>query len=304
MEDEKKIAANPISLADSPVGTSIQEPDEPNRRKNLTLALEIMGLVALIVYTCFAGCQWKVANDTLTEIKNSKADTNRIISASETQASAAQKIADASAKNAAAAAKFALSADGINAQTQLAVDKFNRMAKASEDSLAESKHSLDFTSEQSRLEQRAWVGIFDVQASDFEVTKPILIAVHVTNTGRTPAVKLQGLSVTGHAYPPDELNDQDFRNVDEKVNESTLGQLMPNAVVTLPTATELPMTQQRFDNIASGREVIYIWGKLQYEDVFKRPHYTTFCLYTTPRLNPEGKPVLTFHYWKKHNDTD
>jgi hypothetical protein len=107
-----------------------QEPDEPKWRKNLTLALEIIGLIALVVYTCFAGCQWKVANDTLTEIRNSKADTNRIITASETQAGAAQKIAAASDRNAAAAEKFSASTDSINQQTQVAVAQFKRFADA------------------------------------------------------------------------------------------------------------------------------------------------------------------------------
>jgi hypothetical protein len=83
--------------------------------------LEIIGLVAIVVYTCFAGCQWKVANDTLTEIRNSNADTNRIITASETQACAAQQIAAASDKNAVAAEKFSMSADKIREETARAV---------------------------------------------------------------------------------------------------------------------------------------------------------------------------------------
>src|ERR1700733_13843907 len=118
------------------------EPAEPNWRRHLTrenfkISLEIIGLGVLIVYTAFAGCQWRVANETLIEIRNGKADTNRIITASETQATAAQKIADASDRNAnaasksadaagnsaAAAEKFADRADAISRSTKSAVDQ-------------------------------------------------------------------------------------------------------------------------------------------------------------------------------------
>jgi hypothetical protein len=53
--------------------------------------LAIVGVVALLIYHG----QLKVMSDTLTEIRNGKADTTRIITASETQATAANKIAGA-----------------------------------------------------------------------------------------------------------------------------------------------------------------------------------------------------------------
>ncbi|HXM20748.1 MAG TPA: hypothetical protein VN948_05745 [Terriglobales bacterium] len=106
---------------------------------------------------------------------------DKLIQAANLQASAA-------AQNAAAAANFATSADGINAQTKLAVDKFERMAKASENSISTiqitAKSALDASIEASRLDQRAWVGIetFGMDATSHK------IVVVFKNTGKTPAI--------------------------------------------------------------------------------------------------------------------
>ena len=64
------------------------------------------------------------------------------------------------------------------------------------------------------------------------------------------------------------------------------------------------MTQKRIDDIKSGREVLYIWGTVKYEDVFKRSHYTKFCFLGKPMVNPDGKFELRFTVCNKHNDND
>lgn len=80
----------------------------------------------------------------------------KLIQAANIQACAAQK-------NAVAAANFATSADGINTQTKLAVDKFERLAKASEGSIQitqkTAKDALDASIDASRSDQRAWVSL-------------------------------------------------------------------------------------------------------------------------------------------------
>jgi hypothetical protein len=178
--------------------TDAHESQEPEDwRKNLTLGVEIVGLCVLVVYTCFAGCQWRVANDTLTEIRNSKADTQKLIDA-------AGKQADAATKNAAAAEKFAGSADGINTETKLAVDKFGQMAKASRESIRTiqetAKKALDASIDASRLDQRAWVGVEAVDVKDG------LITVILKNTGKTPAIHIAFYWLATYSEDPTEYS--------------------------------------------------------------------------------------------------
>lgn len=82
----------PVEVAPAPHGSQTTCTTQKDWHDKFKFWAELFGLVVLVVYTTFAGCQWKVANDTLTEIRNSKADTGRIITASETQAYAAQNI--------------------------------------------------------------------------------------------------------------------------------------------------------------------------------------------------------------------
>jgi hypothetical protein len=250
-----------------------------------------------------SGWQAHIASQTLIEIQKSKVDTARIVTASETEASAATK-------NAAAAASFSSSADGINAQTKLAVEKFERIANASEEGIKANReaagNALNASIDAARTEQRAWVGIEDVKVTETSEGSPIGVTVWVRNTGKTPALNLKNVTIIGRAYPPDELSDTDFRLVDDGVDFARMpGTLMPGAPVSVPVHTVYPMTAQRLDDIKSGREVLYVWGTIRYEDVFKRTHSTKFCVFAVPNVDL-GKQgfTLNFWYWKRHNDAD
>jgi hypothetical protein len=171
------ISAGPQNTPLPPgTGANPYNPNEPNWRKNITIFLEIAGLIALIVYTCFAGYQWKVANDTLAEIRNSKTETNRIIAASETQA--------------AAAASFSKAADRIDAKIGGSEGDLRRMASASEQSLRTV----------SQTDQRAWVRITSIKGITLPASPEALVGTMkkqgyvdmpysftVENSGKTPA---------------------------------------------------------------------------------------------------------------------
>jgi hypothetical protein len=64
------------------------------------------------------------------------------------------------------------------------------------------------------------------------------------------------------------------------------------------------MTEKRIGDIASGKETIYMWGTMRYEDVFNRPHYSKFCMFGEPRTALEGNLTLGFFPCKKHNEVD
>ena len=196
----------------SPPGHDVAEaePAEPNWRRHFTrenfkIALEVVGLGVLIVYTAFAGCQWKVANDTLIEIRNGKADTTRIITASETQATAAQKIADASGRNANAAgksadaaAKFADRADSISRSTKSAVDQFKILAESSRNSITAAQtaaaDALKASNRALNVQTRPWLDLTITGVSGSKIvdkrnfSTSVSYAVH--NYGSSPALRL------------------------------------------------------------------------------------------------------------------
>jgi len=181
-------------------------------------------------------------------------------------------------------------------------------ARAAENSAAHSKQSLDAAIEQNRLDQRAWIGIEDVKAPDaISAGPPIVFAVNIKNSGKTPALNLKMFTIIGRAYPPDELNDLDFQAADTGSNYAHApGTMMPGTFAHVLVQTEHPMTETRVADIRSGKEVIYIWGTIRYEDIFQHQHATKFCVVGSERLinTEKGTFTLDFSECTRHNDAD
>jgi hypothetical protein len=274
---------------------------EPNWRKNITLAMEIVGLVILIVYTAFAGCQWKVANETLTEIRNGKSDTNRIITASETQAGAATKIAGA-------ATTFSASAAKIGQETANAVGELRRSAddaeKAIDKSSRNAQRALDASVEASRIDQRAWVGLlFPVETVDkkkIEVLAPFAFKLRFKNTGKTPALRISYDPLIVFRAPNQPIPDYDQETKENifyrltGINESAL--LAPGEEVFItfpalrPNGPNLALGPDKFNWMNTYQEVMFIVGKVSYHDIFPNtpPRTTKFCLIYEPKFGEVG----------------
>ncbi|MGH9816448.1 MAG: hypothetical protein ACRD6I_10260 [Candidatus Acidiferrales bacterium] len=56
----------------------------------------------------------------------------------------------------------------------------------------------------------------------------------------------------------------------------------------------LPEEQQQ---VSSGTHRFYLYGRVEYWDVFERPHWTTFCLYMANDLK-------SFRICDKYNDAE
>ena len=293
-----------------------QESGERNWRKNLRLVLEIIGLIVLIVYTAFAGYQWRVATETLTEIRNGKVDTNRIITASETQARDAEQIADASRRNAAAAESFSTSADKIREETARTVSELRRSANDSETAMKENsrnaQNALNASIESSRLDERAWLAISDPEILQYDPndpTKPFRIQLLVRNSGKTPARQINMLGLI-QAYDPniDGPTDDDWKVFLGYFSESKERYVIaPNATrkMIVPDFSNRAQNPPYRDFIAQNYPLIrdrskylYYFGQATYIDLDNRPHTTKFCIWL---VDPETKQ---FASCGKGNDMD
>jgi hypothetical protein len=126
------------------------------------------GVLALvgIIGGVLGGIQAHLANETLRQIKNGKADTTRIITASETQAIAANKIADA--------------AESFSQTAGNAVDEFK---KAATESASISKRAAKNAEDAMRISDQAYVTVTSPQ---FDLTKGV-VSASVLNSGRIPS---------------------------------------------------------------------------------------------------------------------
>jgi hypothetical protein len=140
------------------------------------------------------------------------------------------------------------------------------------------------------LDQRAWVGITDaIEAplKDAEKTvyvkegSEILYGVIMANTGKTPAVKIQ-TRVSMKAYRPGEQ----FKPVYDRASpEPSLTVLQPGGRVLLDVgpSDQIP-TADLVDQLKTRTIVLYFYGTISYEDVFRNAHHTTFCYFLRPNL--------------------
>lgn len=133
------------------------------------------------------------------------------------------------------------------------------------------------------LDERAFVGVKDVVAKSWIVGSNGVVTINLVNSGKTPATNVRFRVELGGVFPPDKLNEKDFNSSDQP-NDSLAGIIMPNSFANRSIDTKLPLTQERLSNIASGKELIHIWGIIRYDDIFRNPHETKFCFVMLPNM--------------------
>ncbi len=225
------------------------------------LEVVFAGVIAActFLYCLFAG--W-----TLYEINSSSKDTHNLADAANKQAIHTQAIADAANKISGAADKFSASADSINRETKDAVDKFDRMAKASE-------LSVKAVQDSSRLDQRAWVALGTVTVDHFSKTDTVApkVTIEVGNLGKTFALNVRAECHT--VLSPVELSELPEGTFSGLHSVATLFPSGRSHCI-LKMETALPMLNQVTDTW-----YLYVWADVSYEDIFRAKHVTTACSY-------------------------
>ncbi|MGH9493603.1 MAG: hypothetical protein ACRD3B_01295 [Candidatus Sulfotelmatobacter sp.] len=243
--------------------------------------------VAAAIYTHYAAKQWRVANETLIEIKSGKADTQKIVTSAETQAAAATK-------NASAADKFSTSAANIDTNIGQAEEDFQRMADASEKSLRAV----------SQTDQRAWVGITDDGIQGINPIKDmndmsgsmqkygyvrIPYTFKIKNVGKTPARYIVVGSMYSAGTEP---------IVPDLQTEPRHGTMFPNAGGTVYGHEPIMLNREQFQAWKFQGNYVFIYIYIQYSDIFPdtKPHHTWSCT----KINSLGTQTFC-HTW---NDAD
>jgi hypothetical protein len=171
-------------------------------------AVIMSGLAALFV--CF---QWVVMKQTLKEMQTSgNTSTNQLW----------QAIGNMN--------WMARTADGALQQAQ----------ESTNANKAQSLKSLNATIEQSRLEQRAWIGIDNWVLEKFAVGAPVVLKVRVMNRGRTPAVDVRRGGTGGRIVSNDHTPAQVANILKEDFGKITL---VPTAAISPQNGAEFIGTE-------------------------------------------------------------
>lgn len=151
-------------------------------------------------------------------------------------------------------------------------------AKAAKDSADAAKSAADtaqsaFTASQNsfRLDQRAWIGPIDNPIIDWEAGKKFSVAIPVKNNGKTPGTNVTTVMAL-RALSQQKL--PIFTDLDKPIGHFVI---QPGAVTYIKILSNGIINQADFDAIKSGDLTLWIYGRITYDDVFGRHHWTTFA---------------------------
>ncbi|MEW6600932.1 MAG: hypothetical protein AB1499_08170 [Nitrospirota bacterium] len=193
-------------------------------------------------------------------------------------------------------------------QMNKVIAEARRIADISSDSAKQAKDALDATIDNFRLEQRAWVGVEGVLPPEYKdgnkkiyvkSGQPMKTGVTIKNTGKTPALKIQSIVsmfywMSNHKFVP--TFDKQVKGA-ERPSTTVLQPGGTYILIAPPIPEEGVINEADIANITNSRQILYIAGKITYEDVFNRQHSTFFCMYLTPTLT-------NFSHCNGHNEAN
>lgn len=156
-------------------------------------------------------------------------------------------------------------------QTDKIIDADQRIATAMEGAVGQAAASLAETQKSFRDDQRAWIGPVAGPIIDWGVGKKFSVAIPVKNDGKTPATDV----TTVMAIRP--LSRQKLPIFTDLVKPSGHFVLQPGGVTYIKIIGGRPINQADFDAVNSGDIILWVYGKITYDDVFGRHHWTTFA---------------------------
>jgi hypothetical protein len=206
------------------------------------------------------------------------------------QAHRLRQTVDAAAEQSAAMERSITEANRMASAMEKVANDIAISAKASADSIVAVK-------ERTAKQMRAYLtviigtGVFQDRSKQLKFeSKPFLV-----NSGHTPAHKVR-YRAKARILPVPLPQDFDFPLSAEDVGAAMLG---PQQNAVLSAIVDDFCNDEEVGAIKVGKEkALYIWGIVNYEDVFGESHYTRFCQMTT-WMNDEK---IWAYYIPQHND--
>jgi hypothetical protein len=134
------------------------------------------------------------------------------------------------------------------------------------------------------LDQRAWIAPVEIDAPVI-AGSPVSINIKVVNSGKTFARKIKTLPHCLIFRPPS-APDMAAMESQEDTQSSALFFIAPGQQYTWPAAaTGEGLPKGVFDAIQAGQTRLFIYGKITYDDIFKRHHRVAYCYVYEPKTS-------------------
>lgn len=159
--------------------------------------------------------------------------------------------------------------------------------------------SLVLSKESFKVQQRPYVWVKTPTVTQDEVVagKPIFMNIDLTNVGVTPA-----LNVGNFVYVKfSEVNDSDFNVIKNRFKQPDVGKsgvITQSSPLFVTAVSSKPKSPGNREPIPwNGTDPIFVYGRIEYRDVFGDAHATDFCWHYL-------LPNQVFMTCGSHNDID
>ena len=243
----------------------------------------VMVAAGTLFYAVMAACQVAIMN---TSARESASQVDKVVDATNTSIEKAVK-ASASAIDTA-----------IQKNKEALDEALTQNRNELRESIRQSKAALDTSIQASRLDQRAWVGVDKSYIT--RMSDPFVSYVDLRNTGKTPAYNLRRASaymISGHVV--DGPAPAFITTLEKTFKEKTAKRsLIPGGTTILESDDADSYVAKEWKAISEGQKFLYIYGRLEYDDVFLAHHTTTFCFYLR---NPAEKQYAICEAYNEMN---
>lgn len=164
-------------------------------------------------------------------------------------------------------------------QATRAADAASQGADAAIKAADAAERSVAALRESTRLDQRAWVGMMDIMAAEIQGDRATF-KVRVFNSGRSPALRVEHTFTV--AVVPGNVR---FRPTDQHATPGPPPHvLQPGDSFFGPVTSSTKFDSALLTAIKEQRVVVYVFGRIEYRDIFRELHVTRFCAQMLPDL--------------------
>jgi len=138
------------------------------------------------------------------------------------------------------------------------------------------EQQLTLARESSERQLRAYVTLKDAICHALVVGKKVTVHLPMKNSGQTPAYAVRiwvNVEILKISSDPD-LAGPSHKDEDEE----SAGVVSSGLELHTPASSDDPLSQEDFDAIERGEKAVYVHGRIDYIDVFKRACFTDFRL--------------------------
>ena len=123
------------------------------------------------------------------------------------------------------------------------------------------------------LDQRAWLGVIQLGKFDFKPGPDFVMTFDMTNTGKTPALHVKTKTSLKSLE-----KDQSFNAtyLGPEPYKGSTGVMQPQMHLQLSSLPK-DVSQKQYDDVQNGPGILYGYGDITYDDIYGKPHETTFC---------------------------